>query len=103
MCRRCTFSRCAHQPQEGVGFSFLPQVWFEVSAHTNRVHFHAAADGSAPLGLSLPLELLQLAAQAEPPPALTELLDAIDRRCALLCRCRPGDGGSAPGSDVQCA
>ena len=62
----------------------MPQVWFEVSAHTNRVHFHAAADGSAPLGLSLPLELLQLAAQAELPPALSELLDAIDRRCACL-------------------
>ena len=103
MCRRCTFSRCAHQPHKGSGFSFPPQVWFEVSAHTNRVHFHAAADGSAPLGLSLPLELLQLAAQAEPPPALTELLDAIDRRCALLCRCSPRDGGTATGSDVQCA
>ncbi|KAK9843831.1 hypothetical protein WJX81_008228 [Elliptochloris bilobata] len=57
-----------------------PKVWFEVSAHTNRMHFHAAADGSAPLGLSLPLELLQLAAVAALPPALTNLLDAIDRR-----------------------
>ncbi len=53
-----------------------------MSADTNRMHFHAAADGSAPLELSLPLELLQLAATAALPTALVELLDAIDRRCA---------------------
>lgn len=58
------------------------QVWFEVSAHTNRVHFHAAPDGGAPLGLSLPLELLALAPGAALPPALLDLLNAFDRRCA---------------------
>jgi hypothetical protein len=57
-------------------------VWFEVSAHTGRAHFHAAADGGAPLGLSLPLELLQLSAKPPLPAALAQLLDALDARCA---------------------
>jgi hypothetical protein len=33
-----------------------PQVWFEVSANTSRVHLHAAADGAQHLGISLPME-----------------------------------------------
>jgi hypothetical protein len=37
-----------------------PEVWFEVSPFTSRLHFHLAADGGCPLGLSLPLELLTL-------------------------------------------
>ena len=32
--------------------------WFEVSTHTQRVHFHAASDRTKPLLLSLPLESL---------------------------------------------
>jgi len=32
--------------------------FFEVSSHTQRVHFHASPDGAAPLGLSLPMEQL---------------------------------------------
>lgn len=32
--------------------------WFEVSAHSSRIHVHAAADGSQPLGLNVPLEAL---------------------------------------------
>jgi hypothetical protein len=35
-------------------------VWFEVSGHTNRLHYHLAPDGSKPLGLNLPLEWLSL-------------------------------------------
>lgn len=31
-------------------------VWFELSPHTGRLHLHGAPDGSAPLGLSVPLE-----------------------------------------------
>ena len=56
---------CWHQVTEVEEFdTCLPsqhlQVWFEVSAHTGRVHFHGASDGSAPAGLSLPMELLQV-------------------------------------------
>ena len=29
------------------------QVWFEVSSHSGRIHFHTAEDGSQPLGLSV--------------------------------------------------
>ena len=32
------------------------QVWFEVSAHTGRLHLHLAQDGSQPLGFSTPLD-----------------------------------------------
>jgi hypothetical protein len=35
-------------------------VWFEVSAHTNRLHYHLAPDGSRPLGLNVPMESLLL-------------------------------------------
>jgi hypothetical protein len=41
-----------------------PPVWYEISAHTGRLHFHLAADGSEPLGLSVPMELLALSAGA---------------------------------------
>ena len=33
-------------------------VWFELSPHTSRLHFHGAPDGSSPLGLSVPLEAM---------------------------------------------
>lgn len=49
------------------------QVWFEVSGNTSRVHLHTAADGSAPLLLSLPMEAL-LAGDS---PSLDELLGAV--------------------------
>lgn len=90
------------------GRSAAAQVWFEVSAHTGRAHFHAAADGSAPLGLSLPLELLQLAAQPPLPAALAQLLDALDARCAERAEGLPRLGGSSsrpracPGAHAQC-
>ena len=32
------------------------QVWFEVSPHTGRLHFHLAPDGSCPLGFSTPMD-----------------------------------------------
>jgi hypothetical protein len=48
-------------------------VWFEVSANTQRVHLHGAADGSAPLHLSLPQEALL----AHGSPALQQLLEAV--------------------------
>ena len=36
------------------------QVWFEVSGHTRRLHFHTAWDGSRPSGgRSLPMATLQ--------------------------------------------
>lgn len=56
-------------------------VWFEVSATTGRIHFHGSADGSALLGLSLPAETLL--ARNGPSPLLEELLDVVDKRCAL--------------------
>ena len=56
------------------------QVCFEVSAHTGRVHFHLATDGSRPLGLSLPLELLLMEGR---PASLESLLTAIDSRLTL--------------------
>ena len=55
------------------------EVWFEVSGTTGRVHLHAAADGSAPLGLSLPAETLLARSGAS--PVLEELLDVVDKRC----------------------
>lgn len=54
------------------------QVWFEVSAHTNRVHFHADKDGSQPLGLSLPIGCLQ---GSETAASVQDLLEAVDERC----------------------
>ena len=54
------------------------EVWFEVSPTTGRLHLHGAADGSAPLGLSLPPETLL--ARAGPSPLLEDLLDEVDRR-----------------------
>lgn len=50
-----------------------PQVWFEVSGNTSRVHLHAAPDGTAPLRLSLPMEALLV---GDSPP-LEELLQAV--------------------------
>ena len=57
-----------------------PEVWFEVSGTTGRVHLHAAADGSAPLGLSIPAETLLARGGAS--PLLEDLLKAVDKRCA---------------------
>ena len=51
------------------------QVWFEVSQNTNRVHFNGAMDGSRPLGMSLPMELLEMPGL---PALLAELLPALD-------------------------
>ena len=56
------------------------QVWFEVSAHTSRLHFHAAKDGSAPFGLSLPMGALQGTGVSA---SLQDLLQALDTRQAL--------------------
>ena len=53
------------------------QVWFEVSAHTSRLHFHAAKDGSEPFGLSLPMGTLQGAGVSA---SLQDLLQALDTR-----------------------
>ena len=55
------------------------QVWFEVSAHTSRLHFHAAKDGSAPLGLSLPMGMLS---GSDVSASLQDLLCALDTRWA---------------------
>lgn len=54
------------------------QVFFEVSAHTSRIHFHAAADGSQPLHFSLHVSLLLM----HPTPAsVAGILSALERRC----------------------
>jgi hypothetical protein len=57
------------------------QLWFEVSAHTGRLHFHGAEDGGAPLGLSLPMELLLVPAEEGTPATLAQLERALERRC----------------------
>ena len=36
-------------------------AWFELSPHTGRLHLHGSPDGSAPLGLSVPLEAVAVA------------------------------------------
>ncbi|DBA70641.1 TPA: hypothetical protein ACH3X2_012024 [Trebouxia sp. C0005] len=56
-----------------------PSVWFEVSPHTSRLHFHAAKDGSDPFGLSLPMGALQGTGVSA---SLQELLQAVDTRSA---------------------
>ena len=53
------------------------QVWFEVSAHSGRIHFHTAEDGSQPVGLSVPIEMLQ---SAELAPTLTDFLSIVQHR-----------------------
>lgn len=50
----------------------------QVSEHTTRVHFHGAADGTQPLGASLPLEALLPACQ--PSAAAATLLAAVQAR-----------------------
>ena len=55
-----------------------PEVWFEVSPNTGRVHLHAAADGAAPLGLSIPFRALL--ARNDPQPVLEELVRAVTSR-----------------------
>ncbi len=57
------------------------KVWFEVSPHTSRLHFHAAKDGSAPFGLSLPMGALQGTGVSA---SLQDLLQALDTRQALV-------------------
>ncbi len=56
------------------------QVWFEVSRHTNRVHFHGASDGSALLGLSLPMDLLTVPEDQGTPQTIVDLLHAVEHR-----------------------
>ena len=51
--------------------------WFEVSAHSSRVHLHTAADGTQPMGLNVPLEAL-----LDGGGGLTDsVVDALTRRC----------------------
>lgn len=49
-----------------------------MSANTGRVHMHQAADGSSMLGLSLPLELLQM--EDGPSATLDDIYRAVDTR-----------------------
>lgn len=51
--------------------------WFEVSANTNRMHFHGAEDGSRPLGLNLPMELLLMEGVSA---TVEALLLAVEKR-----------------------
>ena len=39
-------------------------VWFELSPHTSRLHLHGSPDGTAPLGLSVPLETMAAASSS---------------------------------------
>ena len=57
------------------------QVWFEVSAHTSRVHFHGSDDGTALLGLSMPMGMLQGTTLSA---SLQDLLHALETRYACL-------------------
>ncbi|KAK9844937.1 hypothetical protein WJX74_008894 [Apatococcus lobatus] len=56
------------------------KVWFEVSQNTGRVHMHHAVDGSAMLGLSLPMELLLM--EDGPCATLANIYHALDCRKA---------------------
>ncbi|EFJ47804.1 hypothetical protein VOLCADRAFT_91788 [Volvox carteri f. nagariensis] len=52
----------AMTPSRAALLQMLPAsttFYFEVSCHTSRVHLHLAPDGSRPVGLSLPVELLR--------------------------------------------
>lgn len=55
--------------------TLLTSWWFEVSPFTNRVHFHAAQDGSRPLRLSLPMEALLF----DGAPMIRNLLDVVNQ------------------------
>lgn len=73
-------------------WNLFPLQWyFEVSKYTQRIHFHGSEDGSRPLLLSLPMELLlDNLPDAEP-------LRSLWHRLEPQCR-RPGD---APGSRAR--
>ena len=75
------------------------QVWFEVSAHTGRVHFHGAPDGSAPEGLSLPMELLQVRS-IRPAQQLVYPKSALEQRFPLGWRGCPAKSRMSH-SDIQ--
>ena len=62
-----------------------PEVWFEVSPNTGRVHLHAAADGSEPFGLSIPVRALL--ARNDPELLLEELVKAVESRLVSLQAC----------------
>ena len=62
-----------------------PEVWFEVSPNTGRVHLHAVADGSEPFGLSVPVRALL--ARNDPEPLLEELVRAVESRSVTLHAC----------------
>lgn len=53
--------------------------WFEVSGHTQRVHFHASSDRSRPLRLSIPLETL-----LSPPTEATTIVELRREVDAIL-------------------
>ena len=59
-----------------------PDIWFEVSPNTGRVHLHAAADGAAPFGLSIPVRALL--ARNDPEPLLEELVKAVESRSGTV-------------------
>ena len=65
-----------------VGTEPDPDVWFEVSPNTGRVHLHAAADGTEPFGLSIPIR--SLLARNDPEPVLEELFKAVKSRSGAL-------------------
>jgi len=69
-------------PAEEGGAEPDPDVWFEVSPNTGRVHLHAAADGSEPFGLSIPVRALL--ARNDPEPLLEELVKAVESRLVSL-------------------
>lgn len=70
------------------------QWWFEVSAHTHRVHFHAAADRTQRVNLSLPLEALCVGDA----PCLGELITAVTHQLETAA---VGQGIGKPGAVVS--
>lgn len=77
-----------HEPSSDL-FSEEMSWWFEVSGHTQRVHFHAASDRSRPLRLSMPLETLLSA------PADATIIAELRREVGAMLSSRRGKESNA--------
>ena len=72
-------------------------VWFELSPHTSRLHFHGSPDGSSPLGLSVPLEAMASSSISSRSDGKSENLD--DAVAVLSAGLVAPGGPCCPGTD----